>query len=66
MICHKIEKVKALENYILEVRFSDRIIKKVDFKHNLEEEMYADLEGILLFSQVKVDVADMDYLGMMI
>ena len=55
MICPKIEKAKALENYILEVRFSDGTIKKVDFKHKLDEEMYADLEDVFLFNQVKVD-----------
>ncbi|MGL4452513.1 MAG: DUF2442 domain-containing protein [Sarcina sp.] len=51
----RIKSVKPLENYQLQVEFSDGKEKIVDFKNKIKEKMYSDLEDKYLFNSVRVD-----------
>ena len=53
---HKVKKVKALEDYILEVTFENNEIKYYDVKPLFEKWIvFQELENTKLFEQVKVD-----------
>ena len=54
---HKIKKVKALKDYILEVTFENDEIKYYDIKPLFKRwDSFQKLENKELFSQVKVDL----------
>jgi hypothetical protein len=48
-------KVKPKEKYILEVEFSDGVIKLIDFKPFIKNGVSKQLENKALFNTVKVD-----------
>jgi len=48
-------KVKPKEKYILEVEFSDGIIKLIDFKPFIKNDVSKQLENRALFKTIKVN-----------
>ncbi len=52
----KIKKIKIdSQQYILIVLFDNGIVKEIDFKQKLQDDLYSDLENKILFEQAKVD-----------
>jgi len=52
----KIKKIKIdSQQYILIVLFDNGIVKQIDFKQKLQDDLYSDLENKILFEQAQVD-----------
>lgn len=52
----KIKKIKVdSQQYILIVLFDNGIIKEIDFKQKLQDDLYSDLKNKMLFEQAHVD-----------
>ncbi|MGL5821591.1 MAG: DUF2442 domain-containing protein [Sarcina sp.] len=55
MMYPKVKKITPLINYRLQVEFSNKVTKIVDFTKKLKEDPYTDLEDINLFNNAKID-----------
>ncbi|MGL4873874.1 MAG: DUF2442 domain-containing protein [Clostridium sp.] len=55
MMYPKVKKITPLNNYRLQVEFSNKVTKIVDFTKKLKEDPYTDLEDINLFNNAKID-----------
>ena len=52
---HRVQSFQQVGTYVLEVRFDDGLVRRINFEPVLEGELFGPLRDPQLFAQVKLD-----------